>query len=164
MKIYASRVKDIEEKEYEDIFSMLDSSRRDKIHRMKNNAERNRSIMAGLLLRYAFLGEGYTTQDWKKVQIEQGKYGKPILKGYVGLHYSLSHSGDWVLCGMDSEPIGVDIQQMRPYRMELAARFYHENEYQRLCAITDEEDRCRMDRWEHQWARCQMDQWEHRWV
>ena len=36
MKIYASRVKDIEEKEYEDIFSMLDSSRRDKIHRMKN--------------------------------------------------------------------------------------------------------------------------------
>ena len=43
---------------------------------------------------------------------------------------------------MDSELIGVDIQQMRPYRMELAARFYHENEYQRLCAITDEEDRC----------------------
>ncbi len=142
MKIYASRVRDIEEKEYEDIFSMLDSSRRDKIHRMKNKAERNRSIMAGLLLRYAFLGEGYITQDWKKVQIEQGKYGKPILKGYVGLHYSLSHSGDWVLCGMDSKPIGVDIQQMRPYRMELAARFYHENEYQRLCAITDEEDRC----------------------
>ena len=62
MKIYASRVKDIEEKEYKDIFSMLDTGRRDKIHRMKNKAERNRSIMAGLLLRYAFLGEGYTTQ------------------------------------------------------------------------------------------------------
>ena len=142
MKIYASRVKDMEENLEDSVFSMLDSSRRDKVHRMRNRTERNRSITAGLLLRYAFLREGYTVQDWLEVQIEQGKYGKPMLKGYDKLHYSLSHSGDWVVCGVDSEPIGIDIQQMRPYRLELAARFYHEREYQHLRAVTNEEQRC----------------------
>lgn len=137
MRIYAAKVEHMESVQ-EELISLLDSNRRDKIHRIKNEAERNRSIYAGLLLRYAFLKEGRTQSEWSQITITTGQYGKPELTGYGEFHYSLSHSGEWVICAVDNRPIGVDIQQMRPYRIQLAKRFYHEKEYEYLCNITDE--------------------------
>lgn len=138
MKIYAAQVENMVVGQ-EELVSMLDSNRRDKIHRMKNGTERNRSIYAGLLLRYAFLKAGYTQDDWSRIVVKSGQYGKPELAGYNEFQYSLSHSGDWVICAADSSPVGADIQQMKPYRMQMAKRFYHEKEYKYLCNITEEE-------------------------
>ncbi len=137
MKIYAARVENVALSQ-EELAAMLDSERRDKIHRMKNESERNRSIYAGLLLRYAFLKEGYTQDEWKQIKVKAGQYGKPELAGYSQFQYSLSHSGDWVICAVDNSPVGADVQQMKPYRMQMAKRFYHEKEYEYLCNITEE--------------------------
>lgn len=142
MKVYAARADRAEAAGWEALLALLDSKRRDKVHRIKNEAERNRSIYAGLLLRYAFLEAGYTKQEWQNIQIAEKEHGKPYFTGYDDFCYSLSHSGDWVLCATDAEPVGADIQQLRPYRIALAKRFYHEKEYQYLKEMTQEADQC----------------------
>ena len=40
-------------------------------------------------------------------------HGKPVLRGCPDLHFSLSHSGNAVLCALDQHPVGADIEMIR---------------------------------------------------
>ncbi len=48
--------------------------------------------------------------------------GKPSLKGRSDIHFSLSHCPAAALCAIATEPIGADIERIRPYNAELARR------------------------------------------
>lgn len=135
MKIYATNTQAFEMMQEErslEWIPMLDYERRERIERLKQKKDRIQSIVAGLLLRYAFLQEGYTKEQWEKIRITFGAYGKPRLDGYPAFCYSLSHSGRWVICGVHSKELGVDIQEMRLWSSKLAKRFFSEEEYKRL--------------------------------
>ncbi len=57
-----------------------------------------------------------------------GEKGKPYLKG-CPFYFSISHSGEYVLCVLDREEIGADIQQHRSCGAErLADRFFTKQE------------------------------------
>lgn len=49
--------------------------------------------------------------------------GKPYIR-HVPWHYNLSHSGDYAALAISDVPVGIDIQQMRPYRDSLVKRFF----------------------------------------
>lgn len=129
VKIYVSKT--IEG--YDDgVLALLDLERKKKVERLKHEKEKLRSISAGLLLRYAYLEENKDSVDWKNIRIKEGQYGKPYIEGDEKFKYSLSHSGDYVLCAIDSDEIGADIQEIKSYKMGMAKRFFHESEYSRL--------------------------------
>lgn len=135
MKIYAARVYEVQAAETGQLCGLLDSGRRKMTLELKNAKARDKSIFAGLLLRYAFLQAGYTAGAWERITIEKESYGKPYIKGYPDFQYSLSHSGEWVVCAVDTAPVGADIQEMKDWKMRLAERFYHKDEYNRLLAL-----------------------------
>ncbi|MGN0981336.1 MAG: 4'-phosphopantetheinyl transferase family protein [Candidatus Limivicinus sp.] len=56
------------------------------------------------------------------LDITCGDGGKPALAG--GPEFSLSHSGERVLCALSDGAVGADIQQLRPYNPALAHRFF----------------------------------------
>ncbi len=116
---------------------LLDRDRQRKVLSLKNRKAIEQSIYAGLLLRHAFLEAGYGTKEWHEVEIEKGLYGKPYIKGYNDFQYSLSHSGEWIVCAVDEMPVGADIQEMKSWKMQLAKRFYDVDEYDRLLAIKE---------------------------
>lgn len=43
-------------------------------------------------------------------------HGKPFFPARPDFHYSISHSGEWVVCAVGAMPLGVDIQEERPVR------------------------------------------------
>lgn len=43
----------------------------------------------------------------------RGKYGKPYLKGEDGLFFSLSHSGEFLICAVARQEIGADVEKVR---------------------------------------------------
>ncbi len=57
--------------------------------------------------------------------------GKPYLKQYPQIHFSISHSGMWWTCVIADVEVGLDLQEI-PERerntKKLAQRFYHERE------------------------------------
>lgn len=53
--------------------------------------------------------------------------GKPYIR-HVPWHYNLSHSGDYVALAISDAPVGIDIQQKRPYMDSLVKRFFSEVE------------------------------------
>lgn len=137
MKVYIAQMCEVQEVKERQLCSVLDRSRSQKLFEIHNRKERMRHIFAGLLLRYAFLQEGYGIDAWQQVEIVEGIYGKPYLKAYSTFQYSLSHSGEWVACAVDTMPVGIDIQEMKSWKMTLAKRFFHEQEYNRLLALQE---------------------------
>ncbi len=135
MIIYAVKAVDIDtacSEDSEKIIAKLDSDRQSRLSAIKHKGSYARSVFAGLLLRYAFLEAGNSEARWRKVNISRGEYGKPYIKGNGDFFYSLSHSGDWVICAADISPIGVDIQEKRKWSMNTAKRFYSREEYERI--------------------------------
>ena len=48
--------------------------------------------------------------------------GKPFFLEHEELHFNLSHSGNLVLCALDREPVGADIQIVKQWRPALPGR------------------------------------------
>lgn len=70
-----------------------------------------------------------------------GEKGKPEIEGFP-LHFSLSHSGAYVLCAVSERQIGADIQQFRKTDLlRLTERFFTEQEYEMLrqCGTAERE-------------------------
>lgn len=96
-----------------------DPSRRAQSGRMRGDA-RLRSLAAGWLLFQAFGARSYRRNLW----------GRPELVG-GGPHFSLSHSGRWVLLAVSDAPCGCDIEERRENRPfdAIAKRHFHPDEY-----------------------------------
>lgn len=142
MKIYATNtkaLKTMQEEIWSEWIYLLDCTRRERIIELRQKKDRIQSIGAGLLLRYSFLMEGHTIEQWENIKIQRSTSGKPSFMQYPEFCYSLSHSGDWVICGVHSKELGADIQEMRPWKENVAKRFFAQEEYERLLGAQVEE-------------------------
>lgn len=75
---------------------------------------------------------------------QYGNNGKPYLKANP-FFFNISHSGDYVFCGVSGQEIGVDIQKLQgKNELRLARRFFSSAEYQALEARGDVEERRQM--------------------
>lgn len=59
--------------------------------------------------------------------IKVNPWGKPFFPAYPELHFSVTHSGDWWLCGFSSRELGLDLQVHRSHSAPevLSKRFFH---------------------------------------
>ncbi len=53
---------------------------------------------------------------------ERGAHGKPFFPGRPELQFSLSHSGELVLCALSRRSVGVDVERVRPRGQALLDR------------------------------------------
>ncbi len=80
---------------------------------------RTESIMGYMLLRQLSRKHFGTDLDLRQIQLSPT--GKPYLPE-SDLHFSISHSADFVACVAASEPVGIDIEQRRPFSERLKQR------------------------------------------
>ena len=59
--------------------------------------------------------------------VDYGPKGKPYIL-HVPWYHNLSHSWDYVALAVSDAPVGIDIQQIRPYRDSLVKRFFSAEE------------------------------------
>lgn len=54
--------------------------------------------------------------------VDRHELGKPFFPNFSQYHFNLSHSGSFALCALDTGPVGVDIQVVKPWRKGLSER------------------------------------------
>jgi 4'-phosphopantetheinyl transferase len=79
--------------------------------------DQQRYALGRYLLRSHVLGLpgcalGASASQAKSVVIELSPTGKPFVRD-AGVHFNLSHSGNWVVAAFAEMPIGIDIEQIR---------------------------------------------------
>ncbi|MCK9218165.1 MAG: 4'-phosphopantetheinyl transferase superfamily protein, partial [Firmicutes bacterium] len=71
--------------------------------------------------------------DTNDIIIQKNSYGKPYLYNKPEFHFNISHSGNWVVCATFSQPIGIDIEQIKPIEYsDIAKRYFTKDEYRSL--------------------------------
>ena len=67
-------------------------------------------------------------------QVLRQQRGKPYFAGESGVHFSVSHSGEYVAVAFAESPVGIDLQQHRSHgdakarHQKLASRYFHPRE------------------------------------
>lgn len=57
--------------------------------------------------------------------------GKPVFSQRPELHFNVSHSGSLVLCALSDQPVGVDLELIRPRREGLPTYIFKAEELER---------------------------------
>ncbi|MBC8151318.1 MAG: 4'-phosphopantetheinyl transferase superfamily protein [Bacteroidetes bacterium] len=86
-----------------------ESARAARYHQPK---DRQRFIVARAALR--MLLSSYTRQRPVDIEFVTGVAKKPALRGFTGVHYNVSHSGNRVLIAVGNQPVGIDVEQVDP--------------------------------------------------
>ncbi len=98
---------------------------------------RRLSLCAGLALDACLRTVGLREPD---EPITRDEHGCPRLTAHPAWQFSLSHSGDWAVCALADAPVGIDVERVRPVRIDaLARRYFTEQEAALLITLPDTE-------------------------
>ena len=97
---------------------LLPSFRREQALRFRREIDRRQSVAAWLLLREACRRELGLDEVPPLAWTEKGK---PWFPSLPGVHFNLSHCPEAAVCAMDSAPVGIDVEAVRPLDEDLLA-------------------------------------------
>ena len=125
LKYAISSIADTDIKTYKDCFSMMNCEKQEKIKRLKNTDQQKLSLL-GEWLAKSLISEFYGT-DIKEIIFTTDEKGKPYCKNFP-IHFNISHSVDTACAVISDNPIGIDIEKIRPVSLKLTRRLCTEDE------------------------------------
>ena len=120
---------DILQKDGEPDWPAVSEERRRRAEAMGHDADRLRTL-AGETLARQMLAERLGCAP-ENAPLEWDENGKPAAPG-TGLYVSISHSGAYAVCALDEQPIGVDVETIRPADAKFMRRVCTEEELRYL--------------------------------
>jgi len=110
--------------------AVIDPRRAARLTRLHRDEDFQRGVLGGVLVSHLVRRAVHGAQEI--LQFGTGAFGKPYLLLYPGLHFNLSHSGDWVVGAVSSSAVGIDVEEIRPIDFDIARRFFARREYDEL--------------------------------
>lgn len=130
IELWAARLeRPLKPQETEAMLRLMPLERRERVLRMQQEEKRREPLCAYMILRLA-LWEQY---HWKELPaISVSSQGKPCFPEHPEVHFNISHTSGAVLVGLSDQPIGVDIEKIRPVSQRAMRRLagaYTEEEF-----------------------------------
>lgn len=110
------------------------STEREKAHR---KSLREKLLQAGLHA----MGAREYAESFSSGMLAKTPDGKPFFRDLPGIHFSLSHSGEYLACAFSGEETGLDLQDLRPSDdsgLRIARRWFTRAEYEALLSQPEE--------------------------
>ncbi|MGE5530334.1 MAG: 4'-phosphopantetheinyl transferase family protein [Patescibacteria group bacterium] len=122
--------------EFERLLSHVSEERQGRIRRFLFFTDAQRALLGELLARYAVHERSGIHRD--RIRFGLNPDGKPVLVHPDGLCFNISHAGDWVVCALDHDPVGIDVENIKPFNPGIAERFFSPEEYLELVRQKDD--------------------------
>ena len=120
MKVFIKKISNTDL--IKDLKLLLDKDKQQKVEKLQKIEDQKRAIISALLLNDILKYYGLSMSD-----IIYNEYGKPYLKNNE-ICFNISHSGDYVVCAVSKNEIGVDIQEIRKVNDLIVQKKYTEEE------------------------------------
>lgn len=121
----------------EKLLPIVSAQRQDRINKFVHINDAYRALTGDLLVRFILLKRYGSIL--KELEFDTNLYGKPFLCKYPFFHYNIAHSGEWIVCAVHDKKIGVDIEKILPFDLQVAKRLFTEEEYRDL--LDDKKER-----------------------
>lgn len=119
--LYACSLRSLLQGGWYRLLSALPAERQQRALACRHDADSARIVAAGLLLQQALARHGVPPEAQR---FTSNPWGKPLLAEAEHLQFSLSHSGNWVVCAVADHPVGVDLEYPR-CSAAIARRYFH---------------------------------------
>lgn len=114
----------------------VSKEKRKRLSRFVRKDDFIRSLASDLLVRVLIVNRLNLSN--KEIRFTLNDFGKPYLDG-GRIEFNVSHSGEWVVAAVSQFPVGIDVEQIQPVKLDIARRFFSEQEYSDLLAKKGEE-------------------------
>lgn len=106
------------------VLERLHPTEAERAHRHRSDEARARYATVRAALRRILARHAGCAED--EIVLRTSEHGKPSLHDRHGIHFSVSHARDAALVAISDVPIGVDMEYVRPLRLErTASRVLH---------------------------------------
>lgn len=120
MKIYSCNITTVSDAELDTWFAAMSEERKKSVMRLQNENKRKAKIAADNLCRLAI--SEHCAVDAKSIKISLSEDGKPFAVD-CNVNFNISHSGNWVICAVSENEIGIDIEKIRSVNPRAAEKF-----------------------------------------
>lgn len=112
IQLFAAKLnRPLTEEETTAFLRIMPDERRERLMQMPTEELRQEPLCAYAILYMAV----HSLRGWKKLpRMRYNRYGKPEFEEYPDLQFNISHTRSAVLVGLHNEPLGVDIERLRP--------------------------------------------------
>lgn len=136
VKVYAVDIKDIAADPK--WLSYVAESKRQRLLNIRDPQSLIQTLVGDLLVRA--LAVQYLGVNNHDLVFKTNQYGKPYLYSPAcPFHFSLSHSGHWVVCAVDQSPVGIDVQLMELVDNNLAEYLLTTAEYEVFLGLSEDQ-------------------------
>jgi 4'-phosphopantetheinyl transferase len=118
---------------YKAFLDVISLERQQKAARFLRKEDACRCITGEVLTRYCIAK--IQKSSFRSISFKKNEYGKPSIDFAPNTHFSISHSGTWTLCAIDTQPLGVDVERLHVVDENLAKRFFSQEEYMELTKV-----------------------------
>ena len=125
LKLFSCDISKMSDSEFLRMYQLCDKVRQEKIDRLQQEPAKKLSAAAGMLARIA-IGQCLKISP-DTISFRKGKNGKPYAEN-LDIHFSLSHSGNLAVCAVSDQPVGIDVEEMRPVDYRVAEKMFTQEE------------------------------------
>lgn len=112
--------------EFKQLLSHVSEEKQRRIRQFYFFSDAQRALLGDLLARHAVCTRAGVRHD--QIRIGLNPYRKPVLVYPENLCFNISHTEDWVVCAVDHDPVGIDVECIKPINLEIAERFFSTEE------------------------------------
>lgn len=131
MKIFAISFSDrLDDYTCKSLLSQVSSTKRERLLRFYNWEDLQRGLLGDLLIRKALIEK--INLNNSEIDFSANEYGKPYCEFLNNFHFNISHSGSWVVCAVDSNPIGIDVEKISQIDLDISKNYFSKKEHEDL--------------------------------
>ncbi len=125
MEYFIYDIKNLTDAEYEKWFSLMEEDKQEIVSRYKDLTRRKCSVAGEKLVKEHIANALNIAPE--SLIILTGKNGKPYIKN-CKIKFNISHCENVLTCAFSTEEIGIDIERVRPFSLNILKRFFSEEE------------------------------------
>ncbi len=81
-----------------------------KAHSLRNNQDKYLILFSDLFVKHILK---IHNTSFATLELSYNKHGKPYFNNKNAPEFNIAHSGEYVICGFDEYPVGIDIEQIK---------------------------------------------------
>lgn len=125
VKWFKCRTDDFSESDFNRSVSLMTAKRKERINRITHKNTLLCTVLGEWLAKKEL--STYCNLPIEDFCFSYTEFGKPYLKN-LPIHFNISHSGDWVAVAIDENPVGIDIEVIRPIDFSVTSRLCTESD------------------------------------
>ena len=116
----------LSQNEFDTLLHLVSPDKQERIKKFHFKRDAQNCLLGDILARVEICRS--TEISMKQLEFAFNKYGKPFLIDKPRIQFNISHAEHYVACAVADEPVGIDIEIIKPVELKIAERFFSPDE------------------------------------